>query len=274
MDDNFEFGTVNTSSVKHRRSQFATHSSQSAVDCLVRMFEVRGSRQRIAMQRRYVGTQKLRVGLFELLKTICKPMKVDLQLPEMGVLPGNLSATRCFDWIAADNLRFAEAIVEQMHSDKVGRVEHTGDDSLVYRFYEVGTDRGWLEHTHTRVGTEHTILRPRYVRMPADGVEMPPKAADMVRLIMGCDHKVAKNFSVITGMLAAKDSATTEVWKEDSRLKQIIKSRTTQIIGGIAALGAAAVAGASALASSAGPVAMAVADPAITLGNVCFFGWE
>ena len=253
------------------RSRFQKMVSRTARDCIADMFKVKGSNQRIRMQARFVRTTKMRERVVELLDDLCSGMHVKITQPEMGVLPPSLSAHASIDWIERDNLRFADELIAQMASDKVGRVVWTGDHSLQYSFHEVSQNNGLWTNKLERMTTKHDLINPRANRMPADGIDMPRKAQKMINRIMREDHQITRHFAVYTGQLAAKQSGVSETWTEDGVVKKIATSTAAK------ATGAAALAagGLAALFSTLGPIAaVAVVDPAIVLGDVCFFGWE
>lgn len=264
--------------ITRHKSRFHQRASRSAVDCLQDMLKVRTSNARSAMQKRFVKIGRKRREVFNLFEQFCRPMEVRLNYPSTLNLPAGLSASECAAWIDESNLAWANHLVEQMASDKVGRVVYTGDDSLNYRFYEVEKRRGIWNNNLARTATEHSVVNARYIPFPAAGIEMPRKAEVMRDLIVKASPEVSRHFAVITGMLAEKRSYVADQWQEDTAFKRVVTSTTTKTIAaigaGVAGLAVLGSALAGAVGTTGAVVATAVADPAIVFGDIAFFGWE
>ena len=255
------------------------------------MCAVRQSPSREVIQVNYAEMLQRRRKCFQLCFDLCAAVGTPIQMPEMGVLPNSYDQTDAVRWIGEDTLRWGSELLESMSSDRVGRVYHTSENSLDYQFHVAGRKKGIWTDKMRRLSTTHSVINPKYWRMPADRISMPPRAAYMRDRIMQEDRSVRKHFLVIAGTLTAHESSVTARWKEDTAFKKKTIA-TGKAVGrgarasakglGIAALGLGALAAAvvasplaaGAAAVGAGATAVAAVDPAIVFGDVVFIGWK
>jgi hypothetical protein len=138
-------------------------------------------------------------------------------------------------------------------------------------------DCGILRNTIRRMVHQHDLVKARQHKLPAPDVVMPKRAQQILRLV---PEAVLPQVRIVTGRLVQKDEREDSSREELTWLGQALeggKRKARQAadaaVAGIAAAGKA-VADATSSALSSANRAIAVADPAIVIGDVCFYGWE
>ena len=229
----------------------------------------------------YADAMETSRKIFTVLESVCRENGVMLRYPEWRAGGGSDSI-----------MNWCEALFDQMHSDKIGRISYDGSHAT-YNWYEVKKESGILNHSLTRLKSTHTILNPKARRLPV-GFDVPAKAKRILAQIESEDV-LCRACRVVQGMLVGEKQEVSDKWKERTTtgkaldMTKAFAVQTAQVIGdGI--VGMAAVAGEVAIAAgsvalAAGGVALAsvvavpmmaaaAVDPAIVIGDVVFFGWK
>lgn len=173
---------------------------------------------------------------------------------------------------------WCDAVFDQMHGDKIGRVKFEGDHAIC-TCYEVQKERGILNHALTRVKTTHMVLKPKLRKLPVS-FDVPPKAQRMLDQIERVEV-LRRSCRVLEGLLVGESEDVTDKWTERSAAGKKLDATGNWIKGNALNIGAgasAAIMGIGGImegiaAHSAPLAAVAVADPAVLLGNVCFYSW-
>jgi hypothetical protein len=205
-----------------------------------------------------------------------------------------------------------DELVRRLDVPQLGRIEWSDPESCRFTFFEVRRDRGILRNTVKRVAHTHELVKARQHRLPAEEIAMPAKAQAIikaipepllpqVRIITGLEvlkseHEDSRR-QELTRVGRALDSGKRRALDAVDSLAAggraaAMKARDTvsseefqRGAAKAAAVGLAAVAGGAILggiysaltaAASVASVAvpLAIADPAIVLGEFCVFGWE
>lgn len=165
-----------------------------------------------------------------------------------------------------------------MSSDQVGKVKVTGD-TAVCTFYENHEQKGWFDDKHWTVRHAHKVFRPKLRRLPCD-IDIPAKGQAIIDRLSNAG--LERSIRILTGELIGEHQETTKEWTERAALGRIVddvkgkasatmafvQSNAKALGAGVASLGAVALgaAGIPFMAISAG-------DPAIVIGDTCFWGW-
>jgi hypothetical protein len=215
------------------------------------------------------------------LKVLCRDF-LDFQIapPEIHAFEASAAALPYSDTVDVMEYRFQQAIATlatALNVPQLGRVTWSDDESCQFTYYDVVWDYGILRNNVRRVAHQHDVVKARLHKLPADDVPMPKRGREILRAIPAPLHPYTR---VITGLevrkLEREESSRQEsTWlgKTLSRGKRQLKTTGTAVAAGLSAAGAAVLTGiGGALSLATAP--LAIADPAIVVGELCLFGWE
>lgn len=215
------------------------------------------------------------------LKLLCRDF-LDFQIlpPKLHAFDAEIAALPFANTQEVMETRLRQAIAalaETLDVPQVGRVVFTDNESCRFSYYDVVREHGILRNTIRRVAHLHDIVKARLHKLPADNVAIPKRGQEIIRAIPSLLHPYTR---VITGLEIQKqsreDSSRQELtWagRALSGSKRHLKNTGAVVTTSFSAAGAALLAGlGSALAAATTP--LAIADPAIVIGEVCLYGWE
>ncbi len=215
------------------------------------------------------------------LQRICKDY-ADCQftVPEIAAFDASVAALPYNDTLQlmVDRLGEAQAaLVAALDDPRFGRVTWSDDESCRFTYFEPLRERGVLRNTIRRIVHQHDVVDARQHKLPASGVVIPKRGRQIIAAIPAPLQRYAR---VITGLEVRKEEREDSSRKERTWLGQALANGGRQLSSakaaaalGLAAAGGALVAGATGALSRISS-ALAVADPAIVIGEVCLYGWE
>jgi hypothetical protein len=214
------------------------------------------------------------------LQKICKRYAdFDLTVPEVAALGTEAAAlprTETRQLMVARLSDAKTALAAALDVSQFGRATWPDDESCRFTFFEPVWERGILRNKVRRIAHQHDLVDARERKLPVQDIVIPKRGREIIALIPAPLQRYTR---VITGLEVRKEEREASNREEATWLAQALKSGARQLgraktaaAMGLAAAGGALVAGTTGLSRIS--KALAVADPAIVIGEVCLFGWE
>jgi hypothetical protein len=151
-------------------------------------------------------------------------------------------------------------------------------DSYTFLYHDVHQRKGLFRHVITRRPHESVVVHGRVRRLDDRDVTLPPGGQAIVDALL---PELRPELRVVVGAQVATATGADEVRNELTPFgrKLLTGGKVAAKAGAVAAVGAAAVAAIGLLGAAGVGAGMAlatvfVADPALILGDLVFFGWE
>lgn len=206
-----------------------------------------------------------------------KPPKLRL------VRAGALTFQELFEDMNIAVFEGCQELTNRLREAGFGNIEWYDEDTCTFDYPVSAFTYGLTSKTVDRYKATHDLVKARQHKLPALDIKRP-KAVD--KLIAGLPAFVHPHLRIVTGLEVVKtwDHVGTENGLNDfgkflqgakdeaAAMAKSAKVRTAAAVAGLAAVGAAI----GSFMATAGPIAaqVAIADPAVVLGNVVFCGWE
>ncbi len=236
-----------------------------------------GDRKRV--QIKAIQILQRREFINQLMVDIGKKVGEKIVPPDLPEMPSHISGPEAAKWMLQTNQDWATELKNSLvNAACIGHIEYSPGHAT-YCFYEKRKKFGLLQHQLRRVRTTHEITKPRLHRLPAASVAKPRKAERIIKTLQQCPA-LEKNCRVVTGFLLSKKQETSKQWTEDTLLKKglVAGKATAKVVAkglGYTAAAAGVVAAGTAMLLAAPLVAIpvALADPAIVIGDLVIWGW-
>jgi len=189
-----------------------------------------------------------------------------------------------------ENLQVAASqLAAAWDCSRIGRIEMLARNACRFTYYDFVDQGGILNRTYDVAKHQHDLASARFHRAEAVNIEIPERA----KLMLARLHYLKPYARIVTGVEVATGTEQSESFQERTALgraldttvdatargakaagrgaRRVSKSVTTRgvVLGGLA-LGGLAAAG-MALSSLA---AVAIADPALIIGDRVLYGWD
>jgi hypothetical protein len=214
---------------------------------------------------------------------------MDCTIPQLPpVSPGaNGDGSVVLQSTMQENLRtFAAQLAAQWDCSRIGRIEMLAEDACRFTYCDFADLGGILTRSYSVVRHQHRVVNARFHRADAMlTITIPQRASAMLARL----RLLSPYARIVTGMEVVKGSEHAETFQERTALGR----KVDQVIGGAkdagkafvdsgaaAATGVALGIGALAagagwlLSGLAGLAAVAMADPALIIGDRVLFGWD
>jgi hypothetical protein len=215
------------------------------------------------------------------LKTVCRNfLDFEITPPPLDAFEAAVAALPYSDTRELMQHRIRQAIsalAEALDIPQLGRVTWADRESCRFTYFEVQRDRGILRNTVRRIAHQHDVVKARQHKLPATDVVIPKRGLEIISAIPAPLKRYTR---VITGLevrqQAREDSSREEsTWLAQALARgkhQLTQAKTAAAVG-IVGAGAALASGFTALLSAV-TAPVAIADPAIVIGEICLYGWE
>jgi hypothetical protein len=162
-----------------------------------------------------------------------------------------------------------------------GRVRYVGQRECIFEYFDGTTRQGLMLTTHEIMRHEHHLVQTRERKLTDEDVVLPRKQQRLVQMIPSRFHSQIR---IVSGTLILMNERDAGTVTHDHAFGRFLRPASKAAIAyGPKALGGAAIGAAtvgatlgiiSLLKSAAGAMAVvAVADPALVIGDLVFSGW-
>ncbi len=210
------------------------------------------------------------------------------EVPPLPLISAGIAAGkegRTAEVLAARLEEFDEKLDSQLRQcPYFGRATYAGPHECVFTFFDATKRHALMQTTHQIVGHEHHLVQVRERKLTDTDVVLPEKQRRMVRALPAI---LRPNLRIITGLLVLKKEQNAGVIRHDhavgTGLRRVGRAALKYGPGASAGVAAGAVAAGivtgvmamvhAAAATAATVAVVAVADPALVIGDLVISGW-
>lgn len=214
-----------------------------------------------------------------------------VEIPELLPVPTEAAQDgKVLRTLMKANIRmFAEQLAEQWRHDRIGDLEVFDNGACRFHYYEFSTGNGLLTRKTEATRVEHDVINARFLRWEASShVEKTKRAND----IFGATDLLRPYIRIVTGIEIVRGIEKAETISERTRAGRAVdrssrflkdhwkETAATAGLGILGAVGTYAYMAAAAAAASVAPAAIAtvsavaIADPAMAIGERILTGWD
>lgn len=218
-------------------------------------------------------------GIATGLQSLCKRhLDFDLTIPQiessgvqMAILPYPAALADCERRIEAA----IDALTAALNDSPIGRVEWLDNDTVRFSYREVKRSFGVFDRTLTRERHEHELVHARQHRLPVKNLLIPAGGNAVIAAI---PTPVLPYTRVITGTEIRKGCVAEGQRLEPTAVGRFFDRASAAAVAawdrGVSAAKSIGKQVPAALGTVASSRPIAHFDPAIVVGEFCFFGWE